>query len=493
MLVADTLPWGYRWRSSQSFIITTATISLFSETFLFGFVVPILPYMLETRLHLDPARTQTLTTTLLTLYGVVSLISAPCIAHFADKTPSRKGPLLLSLAACASGTILVACAPTVGVLVAGQILQSLASSSVWIVSFATLVDNVTGANKGKVVGTTMSFVGVGMFAGPMVSGTLLELLGYWPAWSAALLLLAVDFLARLVMIDLRASTNSTPTDTQTETEDDSDEETRLLAESSSDAPIKLTQPPNFYKLMLTNPQILAGLFNTLILSIIIAAFDTTLPIHVRDTFGWGSLPVGLIFLLLQAPTILFGPPIGWLRDRLGLKYPTTAGWVALVPLLWLLGVPGYPLPWGRLEESGKIVYIFAIAGIGFAAAFIRGAGTFQMMCRSRPSFPSLYFASSQSALLTKYMKPAVAHDLESQNPHIFGPYGGNSRLSGLTELPFTIGMVLGPLMSGSFSEVLGYYWANCALAAISSLVAVSSWVYLTAKPVREIEEESAEA
>jgi hypothetical protein len=218
-----------------------------------------------------------------------------------------------------------------------------------------------------------------MFAGPMVSGTLLELLGYWPAWSGALLLLAIDFFARLVMIDLRASSPTTPP--ETETEDEIDEEARLLSSPSpptSEPPSKPT-PPNFYKLMLTNPQILAGLFNTLILSIILSAFDTTLPVHVRDTFNWGSLPVGLIFLLLQAPSILFGPLIGWFRDRVGLKYPTTFGWSALVPLLWLLGVPGYPLPWGRLEESGKVVYILAIAGIGFATAFIRGAGTFQMM------------------------------------------------------------------------------------------------------------------
>ncbi|KAL2812248.1 major facilitator superfamily domain-containing protein [Aspergillus cavernicola] len=447
-MTADSLPWGYHWRSSQSFIITTATISLFSETFLFGFIVPILPYMLETRLHLDPAHTQTFTTTLLTLYGLVSLISSPFVAHFADKTPSRKTPLLLSLSACASGTVLVACAPTVWVLVAGQFLQSLASVSVWIVAFATLADNVNGGNKGKVVATAMSFVGAGIFAGPMVSGTLLELLGYWPAWSAALLLLTVDFLARLLMIDKR----SIPTEEE--------ERTGLL----SDPVDPSQQPPparGFYRTMLSNPQILAGLLNTLVMSIIVSAFDTTLPLHVRDLFGWGSLPVGIIFLGLQAPCIFFGPPIGWLRDRVGLRYPTTIGWGLLTFFLWLLAVPGEDLPWGRLEHAGKAVYIIAIVGIGFACALIRGAGTFQMM--------------------------AVIHDLEAEDPKFFGPYGGNSRLSGLSELPFSIGMVLGPLMSGSFSEIIGYYYMNTILAGISFLIAISSFVYLTASPKAEAE------
>ncbi|KAL2813022.1 major facilitator superfamily domain-containing protein [Aspergillus granulosus] len=457
MAVGKSAPWGYRWRSSQSFIITTATISLFSEAFLFGFIVPILPYMLETRLHLDPSQTQNFTTTLLTVYGVVSLVSAPFFAHFADKTPSRKVPLLLSLAACASGTVLVACAPTVWLLMTGQILQSLASSSVWIVAFATLADNVGEGNKGKVLGTAMSFVGTGIFAGPMVSGALLQLLGYWPAWSAALLLLAVDVVARLLMIEVNP--------TSTEGTEQTDERTALLDGENgptSDAG-KALPARGFYRIMLTNAQILAGIFNTLIFSVIISAFDTTLPLHVRDLFGWESLPVGIIFLGLQVPSILFGPAIGSLRDRVGLRWPTVIGWGFIVPLIWLLGVPGADLPWGRLEHGGQVVYIIAVVGLGFAFALLRGAGTFQMM--------------------------AVVHELEAKDPNIFGPYGGNSRLSSLTELPFNIGMIAGPLLSGSISETIGYYWMNTALAVLALLVTISSYLYLTAAPKSDGDEE----
>ncbi|KAL4783837.1 major facilitator superfamily domain-containing protein [Aspergillus varians] len=457
-MAADSAPWGYQWRSSQSFIITTATISLFSECFLFGFIVPILPYMLEARLQLDPARTQTFTTTLLTLYGLVSLVSAPFIAHFADKTPSRKIPLLLSLTACASGTLLVACAPTVWVLLLGQVLQSLASASVWIVAFATLADNVDGKNKGKVLATAMSVVGTGIFAGPMVSGTLLQLLGYWPAWSGALLLLAVDFFARLIMIDNRSAKGKAPSD--------SEERTGLLSNENGESQDTPDAPASgFYRIMFGNAKIVASLFNTVVMSIIISAFDTTLPLHVRDVFGWGSLPVGLIFLGLQAPCIIFGPPIGWLRDRVGLRWPTTAGWALLTPLIWLMAVPGETFFWGRLERGSEVVYILAIVGLGFAFALIRGAGTFQMM--------------------------AVVHELEAKNPKIFGPYGGNSRLSGMTEVPFTIGMMLGPLLSGTCSELIGYYYMHSGLAVISLFVTISSWVYLTATPQSKSEEEPA--
>ncbi|KAL4948462.1 major facilitator superfamily domain-containing protein [Aspergillus filifer] len=468
MTAENTLPWGYKWRSSQTFIIITATISLFSESFLFGFVVPILPYMLEQRLNIPPTQTQTFTTTLLTIYGLISLISAPLVAHYADKTPHRKIPLLLSLTACASGTILVATSRAIWVLMAGQILQSLASSSVWVVAMATLVDNLDAESKGRVLGAAMSVVGTGIFAGPMLSGVMLELWGYWGAWAGALGLLAVDFGMRVVMIDERASKGSTGAGEGSGRADaEAGEQTRLLSEHCETSP-DTTEPQaedgsstsGFYKIMLCNPRILASLANTLALSLILASFDTTLPLHVREVFNWGSLPVGLIFFGLQAPSICLGPVIGWLRDRVGLRVPTTIGWAAMGPLLWIMAVPGEEFFGGKLDGSeGRVVYIGAIAALGFAFSLTRGAGQFQMM--------------------------TVVHDLESSNPNIFGPYGGNSRLSGLTEVPFTLGMVLGPLISGSFSELVGYYWCTVVLAGIAFLVAVSSWIYLTAVPPKE--------
>jgi predicted MFS family arabinose efflux permease len=64
--------------------------------------------MLEVRLGQDPAQTQNLITGLLSVHGFVTLVSAPIIASFTDKTPNKKTPLLLSLVSCLIGTILVA-------------------------------------------------------------------------------------------------------------------------------------------------------------------------------------------------------------------------------------------------------------------------------------------------------------------------------------------------------------------------------------------------
>lgn len=68
--------------------------------------------MIEDRLHIDPSQTQNITTALLSLHGFIALISAPIIAHFADKSSSRKFPLLISLAGCFVGTVLLSLTPS---------------------------------------------------------------------------------------------------------------------------------------------------------------------------------------------------------------------------------------------------------------------------------------------------------------------------------------------------------------------------------------------
>lgn len=93
-------------------LVSSFLTSFRADTFLYGFLVPILSYMLEVRLKIDPSQTQSLTSSLLAIHGFMTLVAAPIIAHFADKTSNRRMPLLIALVACAAGTVLVACTPS---------------------------------------------------------------------------------------------------------------------------------------------------------------------------------------------------------------------------------------------------------------------------------------------------------------------------------------------------------------------------------------------
>ncbi|GMF70106.1 unnamed protein product [Aspergillus oryzae] len=381
------------------------------ETFLYGFVVPILSFMLESRLNMDPSKTQRMTTAVLTVHGFVSLIFAPVIAHFADKTPNRKAPLLIALAGCVA----------VEALFVGRILQAVAGSATWIIGFATLTDNVDLDHMGKAMGTAMAFVTAGQLSGPIVAGALLEWVGYWPTWSAPLLVLCLDIIARRLMIERR----ELPLD-------DRPRSPKLAAphdpEESERAPLLPSTPTNespdynavpteaeqvgpsrsFYRIMIGDIGVVASVANTLIFATLISAFDATLPLHLRDTFHWNTLSVGMIFLSLQVPSMCLGPLVGWLRDRAGARWPVTIGWALSAPLLWLLGVPGEKMfPWASPETNGEAIFITGLVTIGIVFTLIRGAGTMQLVGESPwRSFPfSPLFNSNKICAMHRVLLP----------------------------------------------------------------------------------------
>lgn len=358
----------------------------------------------------------------------------------------------------------------------GRVIQAVSGSAAWVVSFATLVDNIDPKTKGRVLATAMSFVTLGIVAGPMVSGMCFQLLGYWAAWSVPIALLVLDFIARLLMLETRRVTKET-----TKVARADPEETAGLLQSEpegyqsieSDQQTSEPKPPSprgFYRIVLTSPRAIAALVNTVMLSAILAGFDATLPLYLRNTFGWDSLKVGMIFLGLQGPPIFLGPFVGWLRDRVGPRYPTTLGWSLLFPLLWLQATPDHEgFSWARPENHGQAVFLCGLIGIGFAVLLLRGAGTFQLI--SKLAKPHTILSSTFEDDLTKVIT-AVTNELQAENPNIFGPYGGNSKISGVTEIAFNCGMMVGPLFSGLLREALGYYYMNCILGKSPSILAL---------------------
>lgn len=71
----------------------------------------------------------------------------------------------------------------------------------------------------------------------------------------------------------------------------------------------------------------------------------------------------------------------------------------------------------------------------------------------------------------------MTNELQAENPNIFGPYGGNSKISSVTEIAFNSGMMVGPLFSGLLREKVGYYYMNCLLGEYA--YSISTWAVLT--------------
>jgi MFS family permease len=382
-------------------------------------VVPILPYMLETRLKQDPDLTQRTTSGLLSVHGFATLILTPLVAIAADRTPSRKTPLIIALIVCLGGTILVALTPDcksehphrleglhsnphiVWSIYVGRILQGVSGSAAWIICLAMLTDCAKEGQVGRMMGLSMSIVLSGTVGGPTVAGALLQWAGYWPAWSVPIGLILINIVARVVTKDLpKPSATSAPPRGGIST-DEQDLSTRDV-ETAETSPL-LSQLVNahdttcedkddhqdaevsFYYEMLGDCRVLASISTTTLYSILIAGFNTTLPVHLRTIFNWGPSNVGTMFLVLRVPAIILGPLMGWTRDYIGLRYPTTVGWALLAPLMLCLAIPTGP------ENHGKAFYVTCLTCIGFVTTLVQGAGVLHTISKHSTTLDHFYF------------------------------------------------------------------------------------------------------
>ncbi|OAL75562.1 hypothetical protein A7D00_1161 [Trichophyton violaceum] len=467
-------PWGYSWRSSSSFTVACVVVTLFAETFTHGFVIPILPYILEKRNNVDPKDTQQFTYLILTTYGATAVVSGPVIGQLTDRFKYPKIILAVGLGIALLGTVVLATSTNLINVFLGRMVQAVGSTVSQVVGHATLNDVVKPQNMGMVLGMVNAFISAGAFSGPAISGFMLEYFGYWKTWMIVFGILSLDIVLRLLLIehrkikDMRKQAKAKDEESRNASSlpEGVNEYTSLISNVSK-KPYSLTKGISdvkkgcasifsFYWTLLSQPMILIGLMSYMTRSSLMASFNTTLPTHVRDLFGWGSFPAGMLFVGLQAPGMVLDPLFGWIRRKGGKKILTGLGFTLLGPLLWLLGVVNEKwMPWSGSEDMVKLVYVIVIVCIG--------------CIQNLP-------ASVGAAEIT-----AVMEHLESETPGIFGTKGGNSRGHSLSNGSFNLGQFIGPLLSGSLADNLGYDSMTSTLCGICFVTSVLTIAFMKDK------------
>ncbi|KAJ5400078.1 hypothetical protein N7465_010567 [Penicillium sp. CMV-2018d] len=442
-------PWGFQWRSSTYFIVATVAVALLTDMYLYGFIVPLLPFVLEHRLGLDPSLTQRISTALLSQTALVMVVASPLIGYHADRSGAKRGWLLFGLAGALLGSLILAMATSLWTFFTGRLVQSLASTGLWVVGLATLADNVPAGDLGKMYGFVTIAIGVGTSGGPLVAGVLFDVGGYWVAWSSVLFVIVFDVILRCLMLE-RSRDSGGPVRAERDGQDSDPEREALLPPSAnpeqqtSGQAVSEKTGIQFYLCLCSNGRFIGGVVSYFCFAVLTASFDTTLPLHVRDAFHWGSLPAGLLFAAFQGPAVFFSIPVGWLKDRVGTRYPTTIGFALLVPLMWLIGVPGDKrFPWASEERIGSIIYSVAVTSIGIVICLLNGVGMMEAT--------------------------QAVDEIEGKNPGIFGPNGGYSRAISVSSISWTLGMFVGPILSGYGTEQIGYYGMNCVLGSYPPL------------------------
>ncbi|KAK7747812.1 hypothetical protein SLS62_008848 [Diatrype stigma] len=483
-------PWALHWRSNTFFITATVAIGLFTDLFLYGLVVPILPFMLRSRLGVPEDQIQSYVSGLLAAYAGSSVLFAFPAGWVADKTNSRQAPFLSGLAALLGATVMLAFGRNIPVIIVARVLQGISGAVVWTIGLAMVMDTVGPENMGKVVGSIFSFISIGQLVAPVLGGVLYEKTGYAGVFGVSSAVLALDFIMRLFIIEKKTAAKyllppqgesaiSRGNGDRGSGGSTGDEEGNRDQEPSEEDPLLSTPGNNenedesedaYYKiqhrsgklaqsvpilLCFRNPRLLVSLLLAFVQASLLALFDATIPTEAQELFGFSSLEAGLLFIATDVPYLVLGPLAGWAVDRFGTKPAAVFGFAYLVPTLVLLRLPAAHL----LDDNktGNIILystLLALNGVGLAVI----------------GSPSVVEASD------------VVQRYDRANPGFFGPNGPYAQLYGFNSVFFNLGLTVGPLAAGALRNAIGYGNMNVVFAAACGVTALLSFLFIGGKP-----------
>ncbi|KAK5134708.1 hypothetical protein LTR08_006223 [Meristemomyces frigidus] len=465
-------------RSSKTFIILTVATAIFTDIFVYGIIVPVLPFALTARSGVSPDSIQSWIAIFLAVYGAALLAAAPLCGWLADRSSSRRVPLVLGLLALGGATVLLCVGSSIAVLAAGRVLQGISAAVVWVVGLALLVDTVGPGDIGQAMGYVGLSMSMAILVAPLLGGVVFAASGYYAVFAMAFGLIIVDIIMRLIMIEKKVAVRWLPAEEMNEaprqagdldergesrgsTTDEKKRTTHLspaesMEKDGTNAPAEsvLPEPAPAKKFtdrlpaviwLFSSRRVLSALWACLIQASLLTAFDTILPLFVRDTFHWNSTGAGLIFLPLVVSSFM-GPVVGWASDKYGPRWFATAGFAIACPFLILLRL----VYENTLHQKVLLCALLALVGL------------------------------TLTLILTPMMAEityAVDAKTRSRPPGYFGKNGAYAQAYSLFNMAWAGGCLVGPLLAGLVNQHAGWGVTVLILGVVSVVTAISTAIW----------------
>ncbi|ESZ92142.1 putative MFS amine transporter [Sclerotinia borealis F-4128] len=471
-MASPSLPWAFEVRSNTLFILATVAIGMFTDLFLYGLIVPILPFILSDRLGVEASEIQYYTSVLLASYAGASVVFSFPAGYIADRLPSRQLPFLIGLVALLASTVLLMMGRSIEVLVAARVFQGVSGAVVWTIGLALVMDTVGSEKLGVTIGSIFSFISVGELVAPVLGGVVYDKVGSNAVFGMGLGLLGLDFVMRVVMIEKKTARKYCVEDGDVDNdgertdgrgangEEGMGENAPLLGNGNGkdqdleswriqkELPAWVQKFPILF--LLSSPRLLTAELVAFMQATIIGVFDATIPTQSQSIFGFPALKAGLLFMPLVLPYLILGPVAGMGVDRYGPKIIGTAGYTFFIIPLILLRLPAE----NTTHDLVTFCVLLSLCGVGLA---LIGA-------------PSIVEASY------------VAEKYYRANKNLFGEGGPYAQLYALNSMVFSAGFTLGPLIAGSLKESIGYGNMNAVVAGMCAVVALLCFGYLGGTP-----------
>lgn len=470
-------------RSSNWFILGTICFAVFTDIFLYALIVPVVPFALEQRAHVDADQVQYWVSVLIAVYGAALLVGSPICGWFADHSSSRRFPLLCGLVTLAGATVMLNVAANTALFVVGRILQGISAAVVWVVGLALLADTVGGDER---IGEAMGWVGLamsmGMLLAPILGGIVFDRAGYNAVFAMAYALIGFDIVLRLVMVEKKIAkkwfvgsemegaldrhrNGEVSPQCYSATEEKDAEKAAAFQPfdvSSPDTPSTMIASPatptvparalhtKRNKLppvlsLLASRRLLSSLWCTVVQGSLLTSFDAVLPLFVKQTFGWSSLGAGLLFLPIVIPAFV-GPAIGYLCDRYSPRWPAALGFIIACPFYVLLRLVDHD----SINQKVLICALLALIGLSLT------------LCLT-PLMAEITY---------------VVQEKERKRPGLFGKAGAYAQAYGLFNMAFACGCLVGPLWAGFINETAGWSTMTWTLGLLAGFTSVPALLWV---------------
>ncbi|KAG2230576.1 hypothetical protein INT48_006881 [Thamnidium elegans] len=298
-----------------------------------------------------------------------------------------------------------------GVLVSLYAVGLLAGSPI----FGWLGDRIKQRRLPMLLGTSAS-----MAANLLFMLILYSELGHEAPFIASMILSAIDFVMRLVIIER----SSAPAEWF---EEDQDIERRDNA--SCDSPEKVRHQVTWLRL-LKQPRLIVSLALTAIVATVMSAFEPTLSLRLAQEWGFNAAGCSLIVLAYMVPSIIASIICGKLCDRYGTKIVALVSLLLATPSCILIGVPS-----SYHGSFWPLVPILIMGGITIAG------------CQA-PVFPE------------------IAKVVDNENGGDANCSDGLARSYSLFNAAYGVGMCVGPLAAGYLYACIGFFWLCTILSSL---------------------------
>ncbi|KAK9237505.1 major facilitator superfamily domain-containing protein [Lipomyces kononenkoae] len=444
-------PYMLKVRASGWMIMTTVAVAVFTDIFMYGIIIPIIPNVLVDRLEVPPSRVQNDISLALLVYAAGLLVASPIFGALADIYQNRRLFMIIGLVASLGSTIMLCLARVLWVFILGRLIQGISGAAVWTVGLALITDSFPEENIGKMMGILSSCMSLAVFLGPLIGGVVYSRAGYYALFGILFGLICTDLFLRVFMLErkdlekwkpiveeeraLERNTGSPSSDGVTTGND--------ATPYSSTAPRKKvpkSKPQSLVGLkLLKNGRMVNGLYIGVIIAWIFTALEAMLPLHVETIFHWSTLGSGLVFLPI-ALTSLISPLIGFWIDRRGPRWPLAVGLLIACPIFVLLRLP-------ENSSIGDIVLLFALLTL-------LGLSSCMLLPSSMAEISTCVTAA------------------ERKKPGVFGKGGAYGLAFGLFNLAYSAGSVFGPLFVTGTKGWGTATWALGLICFVSAIPAI---------------------